>query len=327
MKRVPGACSALLLLLTIIPGAEAGAQSVAPASGTIVPMAEHQQRLQQLRTILLACEAKPSDCDANRVGPDERVLAAPGLTTRIRYEWLREGIRQLGVLKDADRDQLAAELGNRLDEEAGAQPAAVSADAVKTARAQIARVLALPEFAPPPPPNWLQRKWTQFWEWVRRQLERTFMATAGSPPWLRILFEGLLLVVPVILLAIWLIRLVREDRRLPRGPLDSSGPREIETEEDWVSRAEQHARVGEWRDAIHALYWATIAQFEKRKVWTASRTRTPREYLRMLKPESSATAPLREQTRLLETTWYGYRAATANDYDRAQHLHKELTAP
>lgn len=322
MRRVATAALALLVAL-VAPVAEIPAQSSPANAGTVVSLADHQRRVQVLNDVLLACEAHREQCDPSRVGADETVQAGPGLTTSIRYDWLREGIGQLATLKDAARDELAANLGNRLDLEA-ATPQAVDAAAVKNARAQIAQVLATREFAPEPPPNWLERKWTEFWRWVGRQLQRTFTAAASGPSWVRILLESLLLLVPVLLLAIWLIRQVREDRRIPHQGTERGAGRELASEEDWMGRAERHAQAGEWRDAIHALYWATIAQYDARKIWPVSRTRTPREYLRLLKAGAAAATPLREQTRLLEATWYGYRSATARDYERAQKLHQEL---
>lgn len=325
MRQICGWWVTLQLGLLLAPCPRCAAQTPAAPAVPVMSLAEHAHHLQDLKSVLLACDANPAACDANRVGPDELVQAGPDLTTRFRYDWLRSGIRQLATEKGTERSQRAAELRSRLDEDASA-PWTVDPGTIKHAQAQVAQVLAQPEFAPEPPPNWLQRKWAAFWNWVYRQLSRTFIAASSGPGWVRIVLEGLLLIVPVILLAIWLVRQVREDRRISHERHEADAHGDIGSAEDWLARAQQHARDARWRDAIHALYWATIAQCESRRIWTASRTRTPREYLRLLKADSPAKAPLREQTQLLEITWYGYRDATPGDYDRAQDLHRKVTA-
>jgi hypothetical protein len=94
--------------------------------------------------------------------------------------------------------------------------------------------------------------------------------------------------------------------------------------EDWARMAEEHAAAGAWREAVHCLYWAAIVLLEGRRAWRHNPTRTPREYVRLLKPGSAQQQGLRGLTQSLERSWYGQREATAEDFRRAQGYFRQL---
>jgi hypothetical protein len=128
------------------------------------------------------------------------------------------------------------------------------------------------------------------------------------------------------LLLVWVFRNLRRQRR--RMAIEAAHQTE-QTEErvsNWLRDAENCAARGAFRDAVHCLYWASIAALEGRRLWQPDRSRTPREYLRLLDPASSVWAILRRQTRSFETIWYGLRAASSSDYDVALDLHRQLRA-
>jgi len=81
---------------------------------------------------------------------------------------------------------------------------------------------------------------------------------------------------------------------------------------------------GDWRDAVHCLYWASIAALEGRRLWSPNRSRTPREYVRLLETGSSRWMLLRQQTQGFERIWYGLNGAAPRDYERALELHEGL---
>ena len=88
----------------------------------------------------------------------------------------------------------------------------------------------------------------------------------------------------------------------------------------WLRDAQATAAEGEWREAIHFLYWASISRLESRRLWPADRARTPREYL------GCSAAPIRARPRSrrlrasFERTWYGGREAQAADFNAALQL-------
>ena len=93
---------------------------------------------------------------------------------------------------------------------------------------------------------------------------------------------------------------------------------------DWATLAEQAAKDGAWREAVHCLYWAAIVRLESRRAWRHNPARTPREYVRLLKPGSVQHESLGGLTGLLERVWYGLRPAEEGDYRRAHLLFAQL---
>ena len=55
----------------------------------------------------------------------------------------------------------------------------------------------------------------------------------------------------------------------------------------WLREARAAAARGDYRAAIHAAYWAAIAHLEETKSLPEDRARTPRESLRLIRPESA----------------------------------------
>ncbi len=108
-------------------------------------------------------------------------------------------------------------------------------------------------------------------------------------------------------------------RRSRRQPWDREAT-------DWAKQAEEFADDGEWREAVHCLYWAAIVSLESRRAWRHNPTRTPREYVRLLKPGSAQQKGLRELTRMFERVWYGLREARAEEYAEARGLYEALAS-
>ena len=80
------------------------------------------------------------------------------------------------------------------------------------------------------------------------------------------------------------------------------------------------AAIGLWREAIHFVYWASIARLESKRIWPADRARTPREYLRLMAGSDPRKQSLTALTRSFERTWYGGRAAESFDFKAALEL-------
>jgi hypothetical protein len=96
--------------------------------------------------------------------------------------------------------------------------------------------------------------------------------------------------------------------------------------QEWIRGAQDAAARGEFREAIHLLYWAAITRLEDLSILTVDHTRTPREQLRLLSnPAKTGTlvaasatpqqrAPMVGLTTQLERVWYGRRPASAEDF-------------
>ena len=88
----------------------------------------------------------------------------------------------------------------------------------------------------------------------------------------------------------------------------------------WLEDARRAAAAGNWREAIHFLYWAAISRLESKRLWPADRARTPREYLALVAPEDPRKAGLATLTGSFERIWYGGRPAAETDYRRAEAI-------
>jgi hypothetical protein len=157
--------------------------------------------------------------------------------------------------------------------------------------------------------------------WLNHLLESAVRASARAP-WLgRVLVWGFIAAVCVALVwgllqleRRWRIRLVPEDR--PPAP----GAASAIPWQRWLEDARRAAQAGQWREAIHLLYWAAISRLESKRLWPADRARTPREYLALVAPEDPRQPGLADLTRSFERVWYGGRAAAESDYLRAEQI-------
>ena len=112
----------------------------------------------------------------------------------------------------------------------------------------------------------------------------------------------------------WRVRLVPESD----GP--AAGAASARDWQLWLADARSAAAGGQWREAIHFVYWATISRLESKRLWPADRARTPREYLALVAAEDPRKAGLSTLTGSFERTWYGGRAAGEREFSQAETL-------
>ena len=83
------------------------------------------------------------------------------------------------------------------------------------------------------------------------------------------------------------------------------------------------AELGDYREAVHCAYWATIVHLEGLGLLKRDHARTPRESLRLLEPHPKERQLLGDFTHNFELIWYGYRPASPEDWTNARtHLEK-----
>jgi Domain of unknown function (DUF4129) len=91
----------------------------------------------------------------------------------------------------------------------------------------------------------------------------------------------------------------------------------------WAKEAFAAAERGDYREAVHCSYWATIVHLEALGLLKRDHARTPRESLRVLEPHPKERQLLGDFTRHFELIWYGYRPASPEDWTNARaHLEK-----
>lgn len=200
------------------------------------------------------------------------------------------------------------------------------------ARPLLNEILRRPEFASVHKTNsleklqlWLSRKLAEF-------LGKFFGMIAGYPMAGSLVF-WLLIFGAAVWLAFYLFRFWNRRARLEElRPLDQALL--LRTWQEWIGLARQAAARGDFREAIHSVYWASITHLAGRGFLPAGRAFTPREYLRLLSSDSGAILPppslpaqrhsLALLTARLETVWYGRGKADAEDFRATLQQAEEL---
>lgn len=187
-------------------------------------------------------------------------------------------------------------------------------------RAELDGILKSPEFSAVHPPS----RWDIFRQrvaaWIERMLLRLFGGMAQYPIGGQVLFWAIV-VLCVGFLALWVFRFtVSRDRidGLPPGHVVAP----TRTWQEWIRVARLAASRNDFREAIHAAYWAGIARLQDTGMLPKDRTKTPREYLRLISqpargesmPPAAYRQPLAVLTSRLERTWYANRAASGEDF-------------
>ncbi len=328
----------------------AGQQPAAPASQMTAGMdiASYASELDRISGVVAHLDRAPAEIKPLRQSlPKVWLVHESGESFEVATSWLDSALETMETTSVV-RPSLQADIQNRLKilrQQAEALAHAGSGTQPDEARARLENILRRREFrSVRGPTRWDQaREW--FWSSVWRILRKLF----GWVP--QLLKADEILVWCVIALAFAVLTL-----GLRRWLLRASTLRALEIKDalppgkswrDWADQAIAAAARGHYREGVHAAYWAGIYRLEELGVWQLDRSRTPREYLRLL--ARAATAPssvvpgsawgagvtppvvkasepvgpseraaaLAKLTRSLETTWYGYQSASAGDFREA----------
>jgi hypothetical protein len=311
------------LCVACLTGMPQTASAQSPAAGTLEGYKAH---LASLRELVLACDQNPAVCDPAKVGSNDRVPAQDGRPAfEVHWSWLWDLILKAKDPKLAERDKLLREAQERLQEEmreAGVEKSSPQAD-FNSARSNADKVLAASEFRHVTGNDLRDRLTARFFDWFSRLFGGVSNFTR-SAPWLGPLIMYGFLLLAFAGLVVWILRILDRQRLAVRMDPGAAITHPQEISRSWAKLAEAAAASGEWREAVHALYWASISELEARRVWRANNVRTPREYLRLVSPDAPQYRPLRALTRSLERIWYGLAPAVRADYDDALAVYEEL---
>jgi hypothetical protein len=321
-------------LLAVVAMAAAGSAHAASPLTDATP-SELRADITRLQAVVAVCAASttpaPAACDPAAVGDDLLIGDLGHGGYEVHWDWLRDDLKKS---KDADAakrkgllEDSSAQLGRLAAEMDGASPAQGAAEqGFKRAKATATAVLAQPEFLRDDRPTWWDRLKQKLLGWLFKLFEGVQHAGEAAP-WIGPLLEVLLYVGAAVGLLFFLLRTLNRQRlrvAMAGAAIQASAWDREAT--DWARLAEQHAAAGEWREGVHCLYWAAIVSLEARRAWRHNPTRTPREYLRLLKPGSPQQRALRGLTRIFERVWYGLRDARAEEYGEARGLYESLAA-
>ena len=244
--------------------------------------------------------------------PKSWTVSTPERTYSISTEPLRN---QLTALSSEAAHEWVVHLAAEVEASSGG-----ASESVAQARSELDGILARQEFRSVRPPN----AWDLFRQRMAAWLERLLMKLFGSigehPIGGRIVF-WLIMAAGVVCVALWLIRFLGSRDRMNSLAASRTvvAPR---TWQEWIRMAREAANRGDFREAVHSSYWAGIVRLEDAGVVPRDRTRTPREYLRIVtEPSAGELAarpthrePLATLTSRLERIWYANRGAGPEDF-------------
>lgn len=327
----------------------AASSLIASAAGPLPPVQtvtaqEYQVHLQKLETLVSNCakDATRQACLPSGVGPDNDVRTAIG-ARHVSYAWVRNVLDTAASSKGTKSTQkaqtevirLLEEAENRLqqDQQLGAgqlDDQAVPLQGARNgseAKRTLSSILATSEFKHITQPSLFARAINRVLQWLDRHLAR-FAVNRGRGRWLTRLFMGTVVLGSCTALIWWF---VAQSRRQGLGFLpaaNESQDNSLSTRDwrRWRDEAQELSQAGRWREAIHGLYWAAIARLESRGLYSADRTRTPREYLAILRPGNEHRSELDALTRTFECIWYGHYPAGKQEYEQARVLFERLAA-
>src|SRR5579864_7962675 len=184
-----------------------------------------------------------------------------------------------------------------------------------TAETKLKEVLSRREFQSVQAPSWWDEQWARFKAWLAEMWNKLFgglhvsKSVGSAISWTLIGFAFLVLV--------WVIakNLLAQSRAF--GLHLQAPVRTHQSSREWANAAIAAANSGDFREAIHCAYWAAVYRLDEAGVWTLDPTRTPREYLRLLKQDVPQRPAMREMTRNFEVVWYGTKPASAGDFHLA----------
>jgi hypothetical protein len=84
----------------------------------------------------------------------------------------------------------------------------------------------------------------------------------------------------------------------------------------WRKQAEELAAQKEWKEACRAIYFSLLKRLDEKGVVEFMPTRTNYEYWYTLARHKPIAMPFREIANIVESSWFGNRNATADDYDQ-----------
>jgi hypothetical protein len=346
----------LLMLPLVLAALAAGAQTVTVSQPPTtvrwhdVSIDDYRLHLVALSSLVDACSKARSvkACDPALIGPDDRVPVIIGSQSErrmIRYGWLRV---LFSKAEDPDEKAPPASKGNPKPGARNEEQPPTS-DLLKVARARLAgdlaqlnsplspapdnaaeraamqQVLARPEFRNLKQQSVSDSVLEKFGKWLNRLFESAANLKAHSAWVGRALVWGFILAICVALVY-FLLRLERRWRVKLTPDLDGPVPGAASARDWqlWLEDARRAAAAGQWREAIHFVYWASISRLESRRLWPADRARTPREYLALVAPEDPRRPGLSQLTSAFERFWYGGRPAAESDYRKAETLASSL---
>jgi hypothetical protein len=295
-------------------------------SGVYPDASSFAAELQRIGNSIVKEKANPTGLAALRKGlPSHWEIASGGHHYNLSAKPLN------GLLRAAEGEKNAKNIAAKAGEAAqwafdianqAKAYAETQTDGGVSSRPALERILSRREFGGVRPPS----RWDLFRQRIIRELERLLIRILQSigryPIGARVFFWSILVAVVVwlamVLFRYWTRRATLDELQAP----DSVAY--VRTWQEWIQAAREAAARGDFREAVHSAYWAGISSLEDNEMVRKDRTRTPREYMRLVSNSTQLVATGRKTrealsalTVVLEQVWYGRRPADKQDFAQA----------
>jgi hypothetical protein len=332
--RIKGTClfSALLALVSLpatsgatrtLPQAPASQVATSAGANVYTGAATFGGELRRIGSAIGTAKANPSALAALRkdlpshwevITRDQHFyISAEPLSTLLRDAESAKDAK-IRAAKAGEAADWAFDLANQANGFAESRP-----DSASTAAAALERILSRREFGGVKGPSPLDLFRQRAVRWILRLLGSIFRQLGRYPMGTKIFFWFLIVAVVVwlalVLFRYWTRRATLEELEAPDSVAYSR------TWQEWIQAAREAANRGDYREAIHSAYWAGISFLEDSEVVRKDRTRTPREYMRLVSNSTQLVANGRKMrealsalTVRLEQVWYGRQPADDQDF-------------
>ena len=180
------------------------------------------------------------------------------------------------------------------------------------ARAKLDAILQRPEFRNVHGPTWFDQLRERIRQWVEEMAAKVFGGMQSHPMTGKIIFWALISVLSLVLI-VWMVRRLLAGQSPLTLTLDA-GQQAAKTWQDGAREAFAAAARGDYREATRLAYWAGVYRFEELGLWKTDRTRTHREYLRLLPSSHPQHETFSEITRHFELVWYAKHEISADRF-------------
>jgi Domain of unknown function (DUF4129) len=311
-------CVLLGCALGLLTANPAKAQKANSSAGAQLSLRDYEAQLDTYSTSISASRRQPPKLARLRQSvPAQWQVTADGTNFTVSTAWLKTSLTEL------ERNQKEADSRARL---ITLQLAALRAAAIELqetsalrepdVRDHLDNIFKRKEFARLRGPTDLQRLEARISRWIAEQLLR-LLAHVHIGRRTGNIFSWTVIAATFVLLNYWVFRRLAG---LAREAEPQTAIRQISdaASRQWLQEALAAADRADFREAIHCAYWAAVTRLEGSGVLTRDRARTPRESLRQLDAHPNERGALGELTRHLELIWYGYRPASAADWNGAR---------
>src|ERR1700732_2404390 len=148
------------------------------------------------------------------------------------------------------------------------------------AHTHLNKILAGRGFEGVRPPTYLELLRERASAWLQRMFLKLFSGLSRHPLGAKVLFWAVL-IAGVGFVALWIFRYIstRDSMNFFQPGTTTITTR---TWHEWIHAAREAAARGDFREAVHSAYWAGITRLEETGTLPRDRTKTPREYLRLV---------------------------------------------